>query len=89
MSQFDDLYEKVDQVGKELDAQAEMLEKICDRLSVMEELVLNASIAKVDDQGRLTTKTKRGSPRASSPLMTPHPESPEDPRTKAPGRRPS
>ena len=87
MSQYDDLYEKVDQVGKELDAQAEMFEKLFDRISAMEEIVLNASIAKVDDQGRLSTKRKRGSLRANSP--TPVPVDPDDPRTKAPGKRPN
>ncbi len=87
MSELEYLHENDVANEKSLEVQAGMIEKLFDRVSALEEIMLNASIAKVDDQGRLSTKRKRGSLRANSP--TPTPVDPDDPRVKAPGKRPN
>jgi len=92
VSEVEYLHERSVIVERQLDTQAEMLEKLFDRISAMEEVMLNASYAKVDDQGRLTAKIKKRSSRGNSSVARPGhpvPVDPDDPRVVAPGKRPS
>jgi len=56
MTEYPELFEKIDLVDKELDVQAAMLEKLNDRLAYMEEAVLQLERTRVV---RRSSKIKR------------------------------
>jgi len=66
MSQYPELFEKIDRLDRELDVQAALIESLVDKLAWTEERVLKLELTK--GVGRSKPKNKKGSP-TPSPSM--------------------
>ena len=65
MSEYPELFEKIDRLDKELDVQAALIEGLVDKLAWIEERVLKLELRR--DASRSRNKAKTGSPTPSLP----------------------
>ena len=65
MSEFPELFEKIDRLDREMDVQASLIEKLVDQVSYLEEAVLQ--LERTRAVRRTKSKTKEGSPYPSMP----------------------
>ena len=65
MTEFPELFEKIDRLDRELDVQAALIESLVDKLAWTEERVLKLELRR--DASRSRNKNKKGPPTPSLP----------------------
>jgi len=65
MTEYPELFERIDRLDKEMDVQAALIESLVDKLAWTEERVLKLELRK--GANRSTNKNKKGSPTPSMP----------------------
>ncbi len=89
MSEWQHVYEVFAEIEKESESSGKLIEGLVDRVSALEEIMLQSPGVKVSRDGRIIRVIRGGS--ASNPLDASVKEAPvpeNDPRKSAPGKRP-